>query len=220
MGRKAGAVWKALAFLGFVSWQLLVHLAASKGVVGPLLLVLLALPLLALACWTAARARKKAWWCVILLASAALLYVLAKEGGSEIAVAAYGVPHAAINLFLLWYFARTLRPGTEALITRLARRVHGELPPVMEIYTRRLTVVWCVYFAAQVVVSLLLFTFTTVGTWSFFINVLNIPLLALMFVLEYCYKVIRYRDYPHASIATAWRAFASDRSLFPAGRLQ
>lgn len=220
MDRHAGAIWKALAFLGFLSWQWLVHVSASEGVVGPLLLVLLTLPLLVLAWWAIARAQNKAGWFAVLLVAVALLYGLAKAGDGRLVVAACGVPHALINLLLLWLFARTLLPGSEALVTRLARRIHGELPPVMEVYTRRLTVFWCMFFAAQVVISIVLFTFGTIEAWSFFINVLNLPLVALMFVLEYCYKVVRYRNYPHASIATIWKAFVSDSSIFPAARAQ
>lgn len=220
MAHLAGGMWKALALLGFIAWQWFAHVAASEGTVGPLRLALLMLPLLALALWAVVNARRKLWWCLLLIAAAVLIYALARHGGYEYAAAAYGVPHAAINLFLLWFFARTLRPGTEALITRLAHRVHGELPPVMVTYTRRLTLAWCIFFAAQVVVSALLFAFVSVDAWSFFINVLNVPLVAVMFVAEYCYKVVRYRDYPHASIATAWRAFASDPSISPAAKVR
>ena len=211
-------MWKALALLGFVVWQWLAHLAAREETVGPLRLVLLMLPLVALAWWGIARARNKAWCYLLLIAAVALIYALAR-GDQEYAAAAYGVPHAAINLFLLGFFARTLRPGREALITRLARRVHGDLPPRMVTYTRRLTLAWCIFFAAQVAVSVLLFAFASVEAWSLFINVLNLPLVALMFVGEYCYKVVRYRDYPHASIATAWQAFVSDSSISPAPKV-
>jgi uncharacterized membrane protein len=206
-------MWKALTLLGFVAWQWLAHLAASEGSVGPLRLILLMLPLVALACWVVVHARDKTGWFLLLLAAGAITYALAREGGHDLAPAAYGVPHAAGNLFLLWFFGRTLRPGRDALITRLARRVHGGLPPDMEGYTRRLTVAWCVFFAAQVAVSVLLFAFASIDAWSIFINILNVPLVVLMFIGEYFYRVVRYRDFPHASIATAWRAFASDPSL-------
>src|SRR4051812_3450352 len=99
----------------------------------------------------------------------------------RLAAALSGLTHATVNLFLLWYFARSLRAGDQALITRLARRVHGSLPPEMEAYTRRVTLAWCVFFAGQVAVSMLLFAFAPREIWSMFVNLINVPLIALMF---------------------------------------
>jgi uncharacterized membrane protein len=118
-----------------------------------------------------------------------------------------GVPHAAINIFLLSFFARTLVHGREALITGFARRVHGSLPGYIESYSRRVTWAWCVFFGAQVVVSVILFAAASLETWSLFVNVLSFPLVAVMFVAEYLYRIARFRDYPHASIWEGVRAF-------------
>ena len=119
--------------------------------------------------------------------------------------------HAAINLAMLWVFARTLIAGREPLITGFARRIHGSLPPYLETYTRNTTTAWCVFFAAQVVVSIVLLAFASLETWSLFVNVLSFPSVAAMFVGEYVYRVTRFRDYPHSSIWTGIRAFASHR---------
>ena len=121
-----------------------------------------------------------------------------------------GLVHAAVNLFLLWYFARTLRAGETALITRLARRVHGFLPPEMEAYTRRVTAAWCAFFAAQVTVSMLLLAFAPFELWSMFVNLINLPLIVLMFAGEYLYRTLRFPDHPRASIARVLRAYAED----------
>jgi len=121
-----------------------------------------------------------------------------------------GLIHATVNLFLLWYFARTLHAGEQALITRLARRVHGFLPPEMEAYTRRVTVAWCVFFAGQVAVSLLLLAFAPLQIWSTFVNLINLPLIALMFAGEYLYRRLRFPHHPRASIARILRAYADD----------
>ena len=121
---------------------------------------------------------------------------------------ALAAPHAAIYCFLLWWFGRTLLRDREALITGVARRVHGSLTPEIEAYTRRVTLAWCVFFSAQIVASALLFAFASFEAWSLFVAVLNVPLLALMFAGEYLYRVMRYPDHPRASIARALRAFA------------
>ncbi len=57
--------------------------------------------------------------------------------------------------WLLFFFARTLLPGREALITRIARIGDPALPPQLCRYTRRLTAVWCAYFLAAAVFSVL-----------------------------------------------------------------
>jgi len=122
------------------------------------------------------------------------------------AAAVSGLTHAAANLVLLWYFARTLRAGNEALVTRLARRVHGSLAPPLAAYTRRVTVAWCVFFAAQVAVSILLFAFAPLEVWSTYVNLLTVPLIALMFAGEYLYRRRRFPDHPRASIGRVIKA--------------
>jgi uncharacterized membrane protein len=111
-----------------------------------------------------------------------------------------GVPHAAINILLMWVFGRTLFEGRESLITGFARRVHGTLPPYIESYTRRVTLAWCAFFAAQVLVSIALLGTTSLETWSLFVNVLSFPMIVFMFAAEYLYRITRFPGYPHASI--------------------
>jgi len=120
---------------------------------------------------------------------------------------ALAVPHAAIYCFLLWLFGHTLLHDSEPLITRVARRVHGVLTPEIEAYTRRVTQAWCCFFAAQIIVSGLLLAFAPLEIWSLFAGVLNFPLVVLMFLGEYLYRVMRYPDHPRTSIASAVRAF-------------
>ena len=111
-----------------------------------------------------------------------------------------GVPHAVINILLIGVFGRTLKGGREPLITGFARRVHGTLPADIELYTRRITLAWCVFFAAQVLVSALLFALASLETWSVFVNLLSGPLVVLMFAGEYLYRIVRFPDHAHVSI--------------------
>ena len=122
-----------------------------------------------------------------------------------------GIPHAAINALMLCLFGRTLRQGHEPLITRFARRVHRTLPPHIERYTRQVTVLWCVFFAAQLVVSALLLAVGSLDHWSLFVNVLSFPLIAALFIAEYLYRIARFRDFPHVSLWEGVQAFASHR---------
>jgi uncharacterized membrane protein len=209
MARRLGWLWAALVVLGGIGYQCLVHSAIRGGQIGSIRIALAFLPLLVVGWWVAARARNKLRWTVILLAAGMAIYVLAHYESWGL-TAAYGIPHAAIYAFLLWQFGGTLRHGNEPLVTRLARRVHGALPPAMAAYTRRVTIAWCVFFAAQLALSMLLFGFAALNTWSLFINVLNFPLLASMFIGEYAYRKIRHRNFLRASFFDAIRAFAND----------
>lgn len=124
------------------------------------------------------------------------------------AAAASGLPHTAAYGFLLWWFGRTLRDGREPLVTRFALRVHGTLMPEIYTYTRQVTVAWCVFFAAQLAVSLTLFVFAPLGIWSMFV-MLNLPLVILMFAGEYLVRVLRHPDHPRASVGSMLRAIAN-----------
>jgi uncharacterized membrane protein len=154
------------------------------------------------------RTASRAWkWLAIVsfVAFQLLAHFVLRDSLGVLAVS--GLTHAVANLLLLWYFARTLRAGSESLITRLARRVHGTLQPDMVAFTRRVTLAWCVFFAGQVVVSGLLLAFAPLEAWSMFINIINLPLIVLMFAGEYLYRSIRYPNHPRASITRVLRAY-------------
>jgi len=212
MPRGGSWLWAALVVPGCIGYQLLVHSAIMAEQSGYVRVVLAFLPLLALGWWIARYAQHKLPWTLFLLAAGASIYLIEHETRLGLA-AAYGIPHIAIYLSLLWLFGRTLARGREPLITGFARRVHGTLPPEMETYTRRLTRAWCVFFLMQAATSAALLTWATLDTWSLFVNVLNLPLVVLMFALEYLYRVTRHREFPHASIMKGIQMFTEHRSL-------
>ena len=212
MRRAIGWSWKALVVLACVAYQYLVHSSVSNAQSGPLHLVLMWLPLALLAGWAVARSANKLVWLTAVLAIGLIVYLLEHQDRLGLA-ATSGISHAAAYLFLLWYFGRTLARGREPAITRFARRVHGALPPAMELFTRRLTIAWCIFFSAQLIAAALLLAFAPLGAWSLFINLLNLPLLAVMFVGQMVYRAIRHPDFPRASLLQAVQAFTKDTSL-------
>jgi hypothetical protein len=107
--------------------------------------------------------------------------------------------HWSIYAGLLAGFALTLRPGHEPLITAMARRMHG-LTPEMIRYTRRVTIAWSLFFAAQLTMSVGLFCFAPLTVWSFFVNILDLPLVAAMFAAEYAVRLRVLDDPPRHSI--------------------
>ena len=212
MRRVASWSWKVLIVLVCVVYQFLVHTSVSNAQPGPIHLVLMWLPLVALACWVMARSRNKPLWLAVLLAMGIIVYLLEHQERLGLA-AVSGISHATAYLFLMWYFGRTLVRGREPIITRFSRSVHGQMPPAMERFTRKVTIAWCVFFASQLIASALLFAFTPLNAWSLFINLLNLPLLAFMFLGQMVYRRVRHPDYPRASIWRALEAFAKDASL-------
>jgi len=209
MAHQFGWLRPLLILLMGIGYQGLVQSALEGGQTQVIRIALALIPLVALACWVVTRARNKLRWSLILLAAAIAIYVLEHQQRWGLAVA-YGIPHTVIYLFLLWLFGQTLRYGKEPLVTRLARRVHGTLSPELTAYTYRVTFAWCVFFTAQLIISGLLFRFAPLNMWSLFINVLSFPLLVLMFVGEYCYRVFRHRLFPHASFFDGIRAFSNE----------
>lgn len=121
-----------------------------------------------------------------------LLALVLRHYGGGVLIASTGVPHALAYTAMLIIFARSLTGGQESVITSLALRMRGPLNPVVLRYTRRVTLAWCVFFAAQLVTSLTLFLWAPVAVWSMFINVANFPLVLVMFMLEYAYRLVRY----------------------------
>lgn len=212
MRHVAGWAWKALIVLACVAYQILVHTWVVSAQGGALRAVLVWLPLVMLAGWVLARASNKPLWLVALGAAAAVMALAEYQEHLGLA-AVSGISHAMAYLFLLWFFGRTLAPGTEPLVTRFARRVHGVLPPDIERFTRNVTIAWCVFFAAQLVVSALLFAFASLELWSAFVNLLNLPLLGAMFAGQLIYRHVRHPEFPRESIGQAIEAFAKDASL-------
>src|SRR5579872_7013024 len=81
-------------------------------------------------------------------------------------VTASALTHWAIYGGLLLTFGLTLRPGREPLVTAMARKLHGAIPDELAVYTRRVTVAWCCFFAAQLTTSITLFLFAPLVIWS------------------------------------------------------
>jgi uncharacterized membrane protein len=109
--------------------------------------------------------------------------------------------HWVIYAGLLATFGSTLRPGRDALITAMARRMHGPISDELAVYTRRVTWAWCGFFAVQLTTSVGLFVFAPLVVWSFFVNVLDIPLVATMFGAEYACRLHCLSDPPRHSLA-------------------
>ena len=203
-GKTVGAIAFALTF---IAYQLLIHNITISGQVTPVTATLVLIPFFAMVAWSIALEQGVRLALLITTALILLALALVYQYGLPQPAIILGLPHLVTNLFLLWFFARTLKVGRTPLITSIALRVHGSLSPDIERYTRRVTWAWGLFFVVQLILSVGLYSFSSLPVWSTFINVLNGPLIALMFVCEYIYRVLRYRDH-RSSILSGLQFFS------------
>jgi uncharacterized membrane protein len=133
-------------------------------------------------------------------------------------IGASALAHWSIYASLLTTFALTLRPGRTPLITSMAHRLHGALSDEMIRYTRGVTIAWSLFFAAQLLTSILLFSFAPLTVWSVFVNLLDVPLVATMFAAEYAYRLYALRDPPRQSFAMILKMISECAERPSAGR--
>ena len=91
------------------------------------------------------------------------------------------------------------------------------MPDKVVRYTRKVTIAWCVFFAAQLVVSLALLLLAPATIWSGFINLLNLPLIAAMVLAEFACRLVVFRHEPHTSLIDTLSAVRRARFM-PASR--
>ncbi len=207
-----GRLGKFLLLASFVGYPVLLHMFILKeDEVAMWQLMFVFAPLLAAAAWVVFRMVGRVWWPLLtFLFAAGVYYIATGDYGRVGLLAVNGFSSATLNLFLLWLFGRTLLPGKEPLISQISRHINGQLLPEVAEYTRYVTVAWCIFFGFQIVASLALYTFAPIAVWSFFINVLNLPLLILMFVGEKAFRTVRFPHHPKTSIMKAIEVYSKD----------
>ena len=191
----------ALAGYALLSHALMVVAAdqpwAAAALLGPLVLALSTLAL------------KQRHWPTLLACAAALAWLayVAMSGESQSIARLYLLQHAGIHAVLGCAFAYTLRPGATPLISALAARVHKRYTPEVAAYTRRVTLVWAVYFGVMVVLSLALYAWAPWWWWSVFANLVT-PVAAIgLFVGEHWLRYRLHPEFERASLAQALQAY-------------
>ena len=147
-----------------------------------------------------------------LLAAVGLLNLLTDT------VYALYLPPLLINFGLMTLFGLTLRRDSMPLVERLMRMEYpgAELPMALVRYARNLTRVWVGYFAGIVLVSLVLAVNAPLELWSLFANVLSYLFAILLFLAQYAWRALRYRQYglfmPWDTLRCIARVSARDRA--------
>ena len=181
---------------GCIGYPVLAHYSAatSAATTFPSLGVAISLtPSLAILLWLTWRSTMRPAMLLLCVAVGALLWGF--WGGLERNFSwVYFLQHVGTNVMLAAVFGGTLARGQQALCTRFAEMVHGSLSPEEVRYSRQVTLAWTLFFLAISLVSGALFFFVSIEVWSVFANFLTLPLVMLMFVVEYG---IRLRKLPH-----------------------
>ena len=192
-----------------LSTPLLMHMALTTGRYVSLALALAAIEVSAGAALVLRRWRRAWVFMATALALMALRALMVWRVPQNVLMLQSGLSHAALYSWLLLLFGRTLLPERQPLVTTLAIRLSGRLSAERDVYTRRVTQAWCLFCLFQLACSALLFATAPVAVWSLFVNVLDLPLLCLMFLGEYAIRRYRFRYESHASLGDSIRAFAA-----------
>jgi uncharacterized membrane protein len=67
------------------------------------------------------------------------------------------------------------------------------MSPALLRYTRQVTAAWTLFFFGSAVISAGLFFFAPIEAWSVFANILSLPLIGIMFLVE---NEVRKRTLP------------------------
>ncbi len=174
-----------VAYAGASHWMMLFHAAEPWAVgvlLGPLWLTALGL----------AGSRFGGWGLAVAALVGVLGFALVLLGEAGDPNRLYMLQHAGINALLCGWFGGTLRRDRLSLIGQFAQRIHP-LSPAMRDYTRRVTLVWTVYFALMTVASVGVYATLSFAAWSVLANLLSPLMVGALFFGEY---LLRYRLHP------------------------
>lgn len=127
----------------------------------------------------------------------------------------YWLEHESVQWLLLIAFGRTLLANRQPLCTQFADIVHGPLTTKHARYARQVTIAWTIFFAGMIVISTGLFFLQPVAIWSIFANFVFLPLVALMFIVEYAVRRLLLPDLAEVRIMDAVRAFMQHSAQRP-----
>jgi uncharacterized membrane protein len=195
-----------------VAYATLVHHVNTSGQPTMLGAVLALVPLLLITLTFALRVTSKilgiSLILLFLIASWLALPLIAKHTASI-----FWLLDVGLMLILLVTFGKTLLPGHKALCVHFAEIINGGALPIdHERYAYNVTIAWVIFFALMILASSLLFFLTPLANWSFFVNFLTLPLVALMFIAEFMVRRQVLTDLPEGNVLDAVRAYLNSKS--------
>jgi len=129
------------------------------------------------------------WW----IGGTLLLFALALWADALLPLKLYPV---LVNTGLLGLFAYSLVvPPT--VIERIARAQEADLPAAAVLYTRRVTQIWCVFFAVNGAIALVTAVWMPAVIWTLYNGLIAYLLMGLLFAGEY-FARSRFKRRHHA----------------------
>ena len=119
----------------------------------------------------------------------------------------YWLEHESVQWVLFLTFARTLIANRQPLCSQFAETLHGPLTPAHARYAEKVTIAWAAFFAVMIITSSWLFFMYPIGIWSIFSNFVFLPLVILMFIVEFIIRQWALPDIAHANIMDAVRTY-------------
>lgn len=198
---------KGVAVAGCIAlYAVLMHRVNVAGQPGLLGALLAAAPLFLLALAILMNVRTRVAGGALFLSGTVALWlawpVVARHSGTL-----FWLQDIALLLGLLFVFGRTLLPGRKPLCVTFAEMMHGPLSPEHARYARRVTVAWAAFFAGLATISTLLFLLAPLAMWSLYANFMVLPLIGVMFIVEYRMRKRVLADAPHGRLLDAVNAY-------------
>lgn len=100
-----------------------------------------------------------------------------------------------VNLYLLASFGSTLFFGPP-MVERFARAIEGDLPAFTLPYCRKVTILWCVFFAVNAALIGILALYGSLEWWALYTGLVFYLVLAALQVLEFVVRKLWFRYYP------------------------
>lgn len=108
------------------------------------------------------------------------------------------------SLWLLATFGATLRRGP-SIVEQFAVARHDAFPDFLLPYCRKVTVLWCVFFALNAVAGIALAVAAPPEVWAFYTGVLAYLLVVAVALAEYGFRKCRFRFYDGGVADGLWR---------------
>jgi uncharacterized membrane protein len=190
-----------------ITYALLAHHVNASSQASALGAALALAPLLLLSAAMAFKAESRTTGIILLLAisgTALIKWPVIEQHAGII----FWLQDISLMLVLFVTFGRTLIKGRKPLCVGFAEAMNGgKLPLSHWRYAYWVTVAWVAFFGLMAVISTALFFGASMASWSVFVNFLTLPLVALMFVIEYLVRRAVLPDAPSAHILAAVKAY-------------
>lgn len=147
--------------------------------------------------------RSGRWW-------AFLCVGLASVGAFVFTHSGWGIyflylPPVLMHSFMCAIFAQSLRAGRKPIVLAVAEQIRGEIPPNLQVYSRRLTIFWALLFAVMGLLSVILAIFAQPEWWSLFTNIVSYLVVGFVFVAEFVLRRVIAPSPEHAGAREYFR---------------